>query len=76
MPFKVAVKSPVIACVLFLPRADHRVHEPAFPNICSGGRPGAMTGGIMVSAASMFDIFLNPAVVSHATSWLVHILVL
>lgn len=64
VPFKVAVKSPAfIACVLFLCLVQITVcMNQLFPTYAVEVGLGAMTGGIMVSAASMFDIFLNPAV--------------
>ena len=61
VPFKVAVKSPAfIACVLFLCLVQITVcMNQLFPTYAVEVGLGAMTGGIMVSAASMFDIFLN-----------------
>lgn len=64
VPFKVAVKSPAfIACILFLCLVQITVcMNQLFPTYAVEVGLGAMTGSIMVSSASMFDIFLNPAV--------------
>lgn len=64
VPFKAAVKSPAfIACILFLCLVQITVcMNQLFPTYAVEVGLGAMTGSIMVSAASLFDIFLNPAV--------------
>lgn len=62
VPFSVAVKSPAFyCCVLFLCLVQTTVcMNQLFPTYATEVGLGAMTGGLMVSAASMFDIFLNP----------------
>ena len=64
VPFRMAVKSPAfIACVLFLCFVQITVcMNQLFPTYAVEVGLGAMTGSIMVSSASLFDIFLNPAV--------------
>lgn len=64
VPFRVAVKSPAfIACILFLCFVQITVcMNQLFPTYAVEVGLGAMTGSIMVSSASLFDIFLNPAV--------------
>jgi cyanate permease len=64
VPFKVAVKSPAFfACVGFLCLVQLTVcMNQLFPTYAVEVGFSPLIGGLMVSAASMFDIFLNPAV--------------
>lgn len=61
VPFKAAIKSPAfIICVLFLCCVQITVcMNQLFPTFATEVGFGAMIGGLMVSSASMFDIFLN-----------------
>lgn len=64
VPFKVAIKSPAFyACVGFLCLVQLTVcMNQLFPTYAIEAGFSPIIGGFMVSAASMFDIFLNPAV--------------
>lgn len=64
VPFKAAVKSPAfVICVVFVCLVQGTVcMNQLFPTYAVEVGLGAMTGSVMVSAASMFDIFLNPLV--------------
>lgn len=64
VPFKAAVKSPAFfACVGFLCLVQLTVcMNQLFPTYAVEVGFSPLVGGFMVSAASMFDIFLNPAV--------------
>lgn len=64
VPFKVAIKSPsFILCCVFLALVQITAcMNQLFPAYANAVGFSVVVGGLMVSAASLFDIFLNPIV--------------